>query len=152
MKLSEHGYDPKGALRKWKRAYNNDRKNRHWFDHLPHELAQAVCRAKGFGGYILFGPCGIGCTVSVYFLRDGRVAFTLDLRDPDLETGTMSVIDFGVVTQDYQPESIGAINGLQYPAHPVTPEWDVDDLMLHGEEKNEGIDETDVVFLINRLA
>jgi hypothetical protein len=48
---------------------------------------------------------------------------------PDLEHGTLRIVNDSKDTKEYPKGSIGSMNGMNHPRIPVDPKWSVKDLV-----------------------
>ncbi len=121
----------------WKRRYEANQKTRSeegQADHKEHFILPLVRHLNKtvFPGWKVkvMGPQGICCRYWITFTK-GRKKRHINL-EPDLERGGLDIRDFSrpsETTHLYSPQSIGALNGLQYAADYVEPSTPVADLV-----------------------
>lgn len=130
LKLGAAGYDPKRALGSYKRAKrkdaSGDRRSElpvNWINYFVHPLALVLAEQAGYDGVeVSRNAAGLCGRVSVYFIKDMRRVFYLELSSPGIDKGTMCVTDYSKTEGNYPEGSIGRLNGMHHPSIVVDPD------------------------------
>lgn len=107
FKMRANAYD---RIRKAKKTLERLDKKGGWVEMFLHPLVEAL--KPFFPGYTseVLGPFGLGCQVSIYFVKSGSKK-RLEVCPDNLEEGLLRVIDPNSESS-YQPGMIGHISGL----------------------------------------
>jgi len=94
--------------------------------HIVADLAQLLQAELGYEDYEIFGPFGLGCTTSIHFYKK-KVVHSLTLRPGNLDIGELRVVDFSRNIKEFSKDTIGDINGFNYPEIDIpkdaSPSW-----------------------------
>lgn len=112
--------------------------NLSWVELVIRPLAKKLKRyVPGYRVEVL-GPFGLCNQVSIHFYKigvpeekiwDKKGAVKAISFVPDLEHGTLRIVDDSKDTKDHPEGSIGAVNGMNHPRIPIDPKWAVKELV-----------------------
>ncbi len=98
----------------------------YWVDVLVRPVAEAIADRLECEAEIL-GPFGIGCEVRVSFkTTKGQQSLAVRPTHDDDTTMGLAIVDYSANTSEYKAGTLGAINGLNHPAHSVPDDADLD--------------------------
>jgi hypothetical protein len=109
-----------------------------WVELLVKPIARELAKAYPDRRCEVLGPFGLGAQVSIHFYKkdaDERHLFdddnclSITFSPGDLEKGELQLVNEGAVTGDYPPGTLGAVNGLNHPRIPISPDSDVSELL-----------------------
>jgi hypothetical protein len=78
------------------------------------------------------------------------MVYTLQVCNPDLDTGTLSVTNYSQDNGQFPGGTIGALNGMQHPSFVIEPEWPVGKVLKYGSPSGEDdeVSDTDKVWKV----
>jgi len=65
--------------------------------------------------YEIFGPFGLGARTSIHFKINEKDVKSITFEPGDLSEGELRIVDFRHPTNKYSKDSIGEMNGFNYP-------------------------------------
>lgn len=111
-----------------------------WIDEIIRPIAKELAPLVPHDSWNVLGPFGIGCTVAIHFYPEGfhdtkpddwKSVRSITFRPLELQRGAIGVVDYSVNTGRYPKDSIGDVNGLNYPTIELDPEMDLKDLIQY---------------------
>lgn len=129
-------YDPAKLGKKFRQAWNrHDGKGGgtppHWKDILVKPLVEALVKAGGYDRYEIGTPAGISATLYIDLYKGGEKFYFAVRPGHDLNAGHLNVVDFSRNTGEFKTNTIGELNGLNFPEVPITAETTADDLIKY---------------------
>ena len=112
------------AEHKYKEA--NDVKSPWWFTEVIHPLAEEFKLKTGMHCEVV-GPCGICCKVDIYLYNDPKTNkwdqehWHLTIEPDFYENELWFRYETGELVNEYAPNTIGAINGMNNVTKPMPP-------------------------------
>lgn len=98
-----------------------------WIETFVHPLAQAIQQELGLASYEAYGPFGLRSEVSIFWHSSeddlDKPTYSLRLTPYNLATGVIH-FDTGEVSEHYDPNTIGALNGLGNQTAPLPDSLD----------------------------
>ena len=101
-----------------------------WIDMLIEEIAKELLPLFPGRYYEILGPFGITAEISIHFCKEGdkNDILSISFRPGKLENGEICRVDYSVNTRKFTPDSLGGMNGMNYPTIPLLPETEVKSL------------------------
>jgi hypothetical protein len=126
-------------IKKLKEKNNLINQKNYWVDKLVRPLAEELKQYFPDHDLELMGPFGICSTVCINFFKKGIPGkerwksgncLSLDVRPQALEDGPgFSWVGLHTNTGEFAKDTIGEINGMNFPEHRIDPEMDVKELV-----------------------
>jgi len=104
----------------------------YWKTVIVEPLVAAVHAQIGGAEPDVYGPCGIGATVSAYINQGEEIVWAVSFRPRGVGPSLcVTVVDFGNKTEDFAKGTIGEMNDLGFAELDIT-DWTLDRLVEFG--------------------
>lgn len=109
-----------------------------WKEALIKPIAEELIQHFPGRRYEILGPFGLSAEVGVHFYRigvdekhlfDGDNCISISFRPGDLEKGELKVVDSKTNTGEFREGTIGALNGMNHPEIPLSPDMTIEELL-----------------------
>lgn len=109
-----------------------------WTDALIKPIAEELVKHFPDRRYEILGPCGLSSETAIHFYRigvnephlfDGDNCISITFRPGDLEKGELRIVDPKTNTGEFREGTLGAVNGMNHPTIPLSPDTTIDELL-----------------------
>lgn len=122
------------CLEEEKRTLENTPPNSFWVDAIIKPIAEAMTERLPDRYHAVLGPFGLSSEVSIHFYKkdipekelfEGDNCLSISFRPTDLDNGKISVVNDKMFTDEWEDDTVGAMNGLNNPTVVMKPdiEW-----------------------------
>lgn len=109
-----------------------------WQDALIKPIAEELIKQYTDRYYEILGPFGLSSETSIHFYRigvdekhkfDGDNCISITFRPGNLEKGELRLVDHKKNTGEFREGTLGALNGMNYPTIPLSPDTTIEELL-----------------------
>lgn len=117
---------PKEAEEEAKKEFGDEYPTR-WQDVILTPIANEICKIGNFDSFSILGPFGIAARVRLEFYKDGSkdpvsdicLEPSLSVSNVNKEVSILSKVDYSVESNEYKPNTVGYLNGLNFGIIPI---------------------------------
>jgi len=112
-----------------KRLHNNYMASPSWIDEIIKPIAEEMIKHFPDRQYDILGPFGLTCETAIHFYLNGsdniESCLSITFRPGDLDKGEIKIVDYSKNTMRYRENTLGEINGMNYPSVPIPKDADI---------------------------
>jgi len=118
-----------------KRLHNNYMNAPSWIDEIIKPIAEEMTKHFPDRRYEILGPFGLACETAIHFYLNGsdniETCLSITFRPGNLDKGEIKIVDYSKDTGSYEKNTIGEVNGMNYPSIPIPKDADIQWLINH---------------------